>query len=307
MLRNKYILIIITLILGSLLYFGLQPKWQKKTIKIEATSQDILDYIELPKNITKWLSPFKDSLNIKSNTNLKNNDAELLIKNSNLIKTEWEYIIKQKRNKVIFKIVPTEDGYTKLECFYKASWFESLLGLGFTKKIIPNVQYLKIYLETPKLFYNLDIEKVKVTDTLFIVSSKKIPAKNAKEIIGITYNKLLNYANTNALGFTGVRIIHEKQIDNNFIELYAGIGIAKYIQTKPSDSISIMQMPIGNLLIANYKGKFTERHQTVKNFIAYAAKNKYLSMAIPFEKWNDSSFLLTDTGIVKLQICLPFY
>jgi effector-binding domain-containing protein len=305
--KKKYLLILSLIAFSCFIYWGLQPKWQKKTIKIEATNQDIQDYIEQPKNITKWLSPFNNKLTLISNNILKINEEELNVKNANLIKTEWEYTTKQKNNKYYLKIIPTEDGYTKLDFFYKANWFENTLGLGTNKNNITNVQALKNYLENPKLFYNLDIIKTKIVDTLFLVSNKTMSKNNSKKTIEDCYKTLLKFVTNNSLEFTGVRIIHENEINENEIELYAGIGIKKLIKINQSDSFKIMQMPKGNLLTANYFGKFTEREETVKRFVSYARKNKYFSMAIAFEKWNDSSFLITDTGNINLQICLPIY
>ncbi len=303
--KKKKIFILIFMAFSCFIYWGLQPKWQKKTIRIEATNQDIQDYIEQPKNIVKWLSPFNTNATIITKNNLKIYDEELSIKNANLIKTEWEYFSNQKKHTYYLKVIPTDEGYTKLDFFYVANWFENTLGIGNNNTL--KIQPIKNYLEDPKLFYNLDILKTKIVDTLFIVSTKTIPKINVQKSIEESYKNLLKFVSNKALDFSGVRIIHERQISESEIELYTGVGIKKLIVDNLSDSFKIMQMPKGNLLTVNYFGKFTDRQETIKRFANYAKKNKYQSMAIPFEKWNDSAFLISDTGKIRLQICLPIY
>jgi effector-binding domain-containing protein len=301
--RVLFIVVLVALSIG--LYFGLRTKWVSKIIVITATSQDIFDYIDKPANIAKWLSPFTDSTKtiVTKNTISYNSDS-ITIVNSNLIRTEWDYTLNNKREKIYLKILPTDSGVTNLTLFYKDNWITHLFK---SNPLVEKIKYLKLFLESPMLLYGIDVKDDKVTDTFLLTTTKNVSKVNLKEEIKKTYAELVSYAAIKNLGYTGTRIIHETRLSATEVALYVGIGISKMYDTKNENNFSFTQMPKGNLLIVNYDGIFGEREKTIAQFMNYAKKLSYQSMALPFEKWVDSGFVFADTQRVKLKICLPVY
>jgi effector-binding domain-containing protein len=307
--KKKWILLLVLFTgVGIGLYYATKKQWQKKVISITATNQDIMDYIEKPENIVKWLADFKDSTNrIIDAKKITNGNISLAIPSSTLLKTEWIYNTANKKNTFYLKVLPTEDGYTNLEVFYKASWLGKLLQNYSSTQTIKDIAYLKTYLETPKLLYGIDIENSKVVDTFLLVTTKTIEKKGLLAEMENSYTVLITYAKDKGLGYTGTRIFHEKELGNGKVDLYTAIGINKLMDTKNENGFSFSQMPKGNLLVGHYSGSFKDRKASIDKFMYYAKKFRYQSMAIPFEKIIDTGIRFVDTQQVKINTCLPVY
>jgi uncharacterized membrane protein len=306
--KKKWILLLVLVTgVGIGLYYATKEQWQKKVISITATNQDIMEHIEKPENIVKWLIDFKNATAQIVGKKIIVANGSLEIPKSNLLKTEWIYNMNSKANTYYLKVIPTEDGYTNLEFFYKASWLGKLLGNFSNNQMVEKVSYLKTYLETTKLMYGIDIENTKVTDTFLLVTTRTIEKEQFLKELEKSYTDLINYAQLKALGYTGTRIFHEKELVNGKIDLYAAIGINTLMDTKPENNLSFTQMPKGNLLVGHYEGTCKDRKGDLDKFMAYAKKFKYQSMAIPFEKILDTGIRFADTQRIKINFCLPVY
>jgi effector-binding domain-containing protein len=310
--RNLLIVLIVLLLAaGAAIPFFMQTT-VSKTVTLPYTHTKVMEQLSEGTQVVRWWAPFSASKNSQVvEKNVKDGANQLDIQSLSGIAVALRLRVSGQQKMVYLKAIPdsARPFETDVTLYYKTSLWRKWTGSsGIEKNASAALDSLKNWMTDTRRFYGFVIEKVPVTDTFFLFSTRTVATAQLKTASETLYKELIDFAAAKELGYTGVRIFNARKADSTHTELYASIGIRKEIENRVGQVFQFKAMPKGkNLLVAHYDGLFRNAGRAYEALDNYRRDHSMQSMAMPFSKIMQEGTGFADNDKVKLTVTLPVY
>jgi hypothetical protein len=312
-------LIIGVLAAGLLLSALFIPYEAQYQVKVRGEVTRVVEQISVTENLPRWMYPFtelkKDALKsggtgapaLRSTTTEDKIDIAFVTPFSASV----DYSKGGKPVRFFYSFLPSEQekGFTIVNVSYKKSLFNQLFpATGYNDYGVKSLNNLKSYIEDPLQLYGYDIKVTTVKDTSFLVKQITVKKEELADKADALFAELIAFAEKNNGNFTGVKIFHRERITKDEYDISAGIGVTKSFPVLAGNGIEYKMMPLGkNLLITTYTGLYGDIDKAYEAIDQFKKDNALSSMAISFEKIPDGVTRLSDSEMVRLEICYPIF
>ena len=277
--------------------------------------EDVFSVTRLTTNapqIAKWYLPFKDEKSLKiSTTEIIGGNRKLVISLKSPTTTVLTAYYNNTKKTFLLEVFPdsANSPQTSTLLSYNTTLLKQIIGDGIlVNEARQSFARLKEHLENAELRYGFEIKQEKVTDTAFLVMNKLSGSANLQQVVDSMFSALLQFSSINKGGFTGRRIFYKQQVKGREYLLSAGIGISRIFPNKPNNEIEYQAMPYQkNLLVTVYTGPYAGITKAYAALNDFAADHNLISMAIPFEQWEEGPITVGDSDLVRLKVYLPVY
>jgi len=315
--KTSLITIFTILVLGFLVFSVFYTRTYKQEIKVPVGVNKTVEHIINAKHLAKWYIPFasgdtlREVISSAPHQKVTLGDEFVEILESNSMHTRFIAGDKDASKELLFQVEPdnVEMNHSVVSLIYKNTLFKELFSNDrVTKNAAQSLTNFKAYLESTKMLYGYDIQKVLVKDTAFIFGSDTVLTNDKAKGMENIYAKLLDFAKQKNAIYNNVRIFHSQKLGTDQTILFAGIGIKEPIKTEASDKFQYKGMPGGkNLLVAEFNGPYSEVSKVYVSLKQYLDEHKLIAMAIPFEKFVSEGFSFADSQRVNLIVTYPIY
>jgi len=315
--KTTLITVFILIVLVFLGFSVFYPQTYKREIRVPVGVNKAVEHIINAKHLAKWYIPFaggdtlKEVISSAPHQKVSMGDEFVEILESNSFNTRFVAGNKNSSKELLFQVLPdnVEMNHSLVSLVYKSTLFKRLLANDeIAKNAEQSLDSFKTYLQSTKLIYGYDIQKVLVKDTAFIFGSDTVYSNEKVKGMEDLFTKLLDFAKQKNAIYNNVRIFHSQKLGSDKVILFAGIGIKDPIKTEPNDKFQYKGMPGGkNLLIAAFNGPYSEVPNVYASLKQYVEEHKLIAMAIPFEKFISEGFSFADSQKVSLIVTYPVY
>ena len=315
--KTSLVIIFILIVLGFLGFSVFYPQTFKREIKVPVGVNKTVEHIINAKHLAKWYIPFamgdtsRELISSAPHQKISLGDEFVEILESNSLNTRFVAGNKDASKELLLQVLPDNDemNHSVVSLIYKSTLLKKLFATDeLAKNAEQSLDSFKTYLQSTKLIYGYDIQKVLVTDTAFIFGSDTVSANDKVKGMEDLYARLIDFAKQKNAIYNNVRIFHSQKLGSDKTILFAGIGVKDPLKTDPNDKFQYKGMPGGkNLLIAEFNGPYSEVANVYASLKQYVEEHKLIAMAIPFEKFISEGFGFADSQRVSLIVTYPVY
>ena len=293
------------------------PFKKQQSVLIKATFFNVYQRLSKPVYWQQWKSDLKNlTVSEKGNliTNQKVNGFDIVSDKINLsvVVNGYNFLITEgkglKKIEYAYTVLPQKkEDETLISIEEKTNIFSNLLSF-FVSKDDDNspINDLKIFMETPRLYYGFDIIKKHVTDTDILVVKKVILAKYKFTEAAKSFDLLKKYALANGLNQTQPVMAQFIPKQNDSIELKIGLPVNKKVKNK--GDLQFVNMPAtGYMYTAKFNGLFKDRNKVFSAVQNYFSDRRMPMPILPFEIYLDNKLPTSETDTVNIQLNCSTY
>ena len=306
---NRFFLLVLVVVIFVFFGFALTQKTEQSyTVKVDLPAMKALEYFSDTSKISHWMVPFTREAIYKDDKLILGQDTLVILRLS-------AYSIDFRRTNhdgsldFTMTVVPDKDSASQsyFHLTYILPRWKNIAGSNLGTDAKSSLDSLKQFLSNPVKLYGFKINPGHVTDTTFLFAKKTIDKKDFAPESKALFDMLIKEAGKRGVVYTGVRIFHF-QDNGDKRTIFASIGINKSIVTKETDSVSLKKMPYNlNLLTIDYNGTYKDIAQAYQAMYDYKTDNRYVTMAIPFQKYLDPGYGYSDSDQVHILLCYPVF
>jgi effector-binding domain-containing protein len=307
-------IIIIVAVVALLAFMGFtftRQTEQTKIIKVDLPALKAMEYFSDTLNMNKWIVPFTGNSAPFKNDRMVNGTDTLTLEKLSLLRLDFKRSNPAGNFDYSVSVIADKDSayqsYFVLN--YNTSKWNSVFGkTQFAKDAEASLDSLKLYVNNPEKLYGFKIRSELVEDTSFLFASKKIRRSDFAAESKALYDMLIAETKKRDAGYNGVRIFHFTDGSDSTRTIYAGVGVTKRMDTKDGEKVSYRLMPYQkNLLVIDFNGPYSEVPKAYAALEKYKVDFRYVSMAIPFQKYLDSGYGFPESKQVRLKVCYPVF
>jgi effector-binding domain-containing protein len=193
----------------------------------------------------------------------------------------------------------------------KVHWTESLSIIDWLKrrketatKMETGLNNLKQLLEDPIKQYGFRIELKSVTDTLILIKEMTTTLRNRFSSLQNAYQDIREFAKQNDINITGREMANFHQIEDDSIQIMAGIPVSKKGTAK--NGFAFLEMPNhGKMLVGYYDGPYSGLQKLYQAMEKYINEKNLKKISSEYEKYISSPVSQKDSSHVSLELHYP--
>jgi len=311
-------LLIAILILGILLIACFIPVIKRSEAKIEASIIDVSMQLKGAERWKLWHTPLKQAFEAKPSSYLVTNNYNqysFSMKTPQLSYTvinpdagTFEIKVVEKNKPSYFRLrlsVIPETPFTKVIAETKTAFIKTLFPVNsqdeIQKKICEN---LKVFMETPRLYYGFPIHMKGVVDSNVAVLKKTVSGKEKFSILPHLLKDLIKYASTHKLTVMQPPMLQFHHLGKDSLNIVVMLATDK---PGPNEkNINCGKMPAGGrMLVGQFRGKFADRTRLNTAMEKYILDKNLVSIVNSYEKYHSYPLPEEELSEVDLEIYYP--
>jgi predicted transcriptional regulator YdeE len=275
--RKPLLIVIVLVVLVAILYIPLD---KKDVIKINASYFNCYQQLASPQNWEKWQSDINgvyqtDSSLCKLTT--VTNGFKIMTPDENFIvqkQSSTSFAVKRNKhnNEIRYNcaILPDTSGLiTSMVINYSTSVMKYIFSrLSGTNLYQADIYDFKKYMEDTNAYYGYYIKTDFLTEKKIIVNRKTVLTKDVLVEAATMRNQLYHYIKQKDLKQTAPLMLQYTARSQDSVQVMLGIPVHKAI--RPGQGFLYMEIPAGNVLVADFSGRYNDKHKV------YAAMEKYV-------------------------------
>lgn len=315
----KKIVITITLLVSALLILRFTPASQQKEILIKNKIEHVNNYVSYPHNWIKWYPALKEawaqdgnSIHIKENAAGKTFSFVLPGKEIQVTSVSGvEYHIQEAGSdakELVFSFSPDEKTtYTKVKYTQRSNMLYQVLPfLQSGININPVIASLQYALEDVHSFYGFDISTSPSEGKAYLVKKATTSKQNIFTWLPHMFSAIEEWNKKQGGEQPKTYNISYIPTHKDSVEIMTGIVLSKTIPG--NDSIEYMKIPEKQLLlVGNYEGVYAKKEALYTAMALYMMDNNLPQISAFFERFEPGKIPTSDSSIVKMQLCFPYY
>ncbi|MEO6637337.1 MAG: hypothetical protein ABIN25_03605, partial [Ginsengibacter sp.] len=189
------------------------------------------------------------------------------------------------------------DPFTRLSRFMEAKEIKTNMDEVLT--------HMKLFLSKTENIYGIPVERNYLKDTLYVTTKITVPVYPSNATIYDLIKKIQVYAAKNGANQTGSPIFNVTEMDNNKLQLMAGIPVDKNFPE--SGGFSLKHMVRGSFMITEVVGGDDAIHKASKSLQQYFADYRKTSMAMNFTMLVTDRMYQADSSKWITKLYQPVY
>lgn len=297
---KKFALVLLLLISLAICLSLLMKTTQTRAWKIGLSFNRTLSVLQDSTRFNYWLT----DTTRKSNIVVKQVHTNPLIAAFNLIGNNTEQF-------VYWTASPVADNmyFSTITLHYKTNWWNRIFKSNPLQRYAHTAsEKLVAYIENVNAFYGYPIETTTVSDSTYLYGSSTAANASTYFKVAELFNRLKEYANKRAAGFTGKAILNIERISKDSVIIKASIGISNPSAVAESGSFMVKRMPYGkNLLKLSYEGPYNKVQDAINALERFRDDHNFNSMAIPYYDYPSSDSTIHGEDTVKIGVYYPVF